>query len=127
MNIPESSIEPFGFIGIPTLVSVRQGIDSELITRIFKAIAETFRDARDRWRIIQKARELDCDSIIAAWKLDPFTLRLRAVFAGGEDVKCEVIELGDGEFYMSITFSVPNDKTRYGSSMDWPNGHNANI
>jgi len=125
MNIPESAIEPFGFIGIPTIVSVRQGINPELVTRVFMAIKETFRDARNRWRILKRARELDYDA--SAWELDPFTLRLRAVFAGGEDVKCEVIELEDGGFYMSITFNVPDDKTRYGLSMDYPNGHNANV
>ena len=123
MNIPESVIEPFGFIGIPTIVSVRQGINPELVTRVFIAIKETFRDARDRWRVIQRGRELGLPSM----ELDPFTLRIRAVLAGGWDVACEVIELEDDGFYMSITFNVPGDPTRYGLSMDYPNGHNANV
>jgi hypothetical protein len=89
------------------------------------AIAETFRDARRQWRIMEECKKRGIKTFQT--ELDEFTLRLRAVFAGGEDVKCEVIELGDGEFYMSITFSVPGDKTRYGSSMDYPHGHNANI
>jgi hypothetical protein len=125
MNIPESAIEPFGFIGMPTLVSVRMGINPELVTRVFIAIKETFRDARNRWRIREHRRKLGYD--YSLWELDPFTLRIRAVLAGGWDVKCEVIILGDGEFYMSITFNVPGDNTRYGLSMDWPNGHNANV
>ncbi len=125
MNIPESALEPFGFIGIPTLVSVRQGINPELVTRVFIAIKETFRDARDRWRLIQRARELNIK--LSSMELDPFTLRLRAVLAGGEDVASEVIELEDDGFYLSITFNVPGDNTRYGLSMDYPNGHNANV
>ena len=123
MNIPESAIEPFGFIGIPTIVSVRQGINPELVTRVFMAIKETFRDARDRWRVIQRARELGIPTL----EFDLFALRLRAILAGGQDVAAEVIELEDEGFYMSITFNVPGDPTRYGSSMDYPNGHNANI
>jgi hypothetical protein len=118
MNIPESAIEPFGY-DIPTLVMVRQGNNPALIARIFKAIDATFVDVRRKWAILQHYREhgFSTDGL----ELDEDTLRLRAVFAGGERVECNITEWDDG-LHMSISFNVPGETSRYGSTMEHPDG-----
>lgn len=119
MNIPESALRPFEPHGVPTLVMVRQGNNPALLARIFRAIDATFVDIRRKWAILQHYREHDYPT--DGLELDEDTLRLRAVFAGGEHVECNITEQDDW-LYVSISFNVPGETSRYGSTMEHPDG-----
>lgn len=129
MNIPYATIEPFGWTDIPKILMVRQGEDPALLARIFAAIQRTFKDAIVRWRLIQECKKRGLK--LSQMELDEETLRLRAFFAGGRDVECNIQPInitGEEEgFYMSITFRVPGEHIRYGDSMEYPGGKNANL
>jgi len=124
MNIPYSAIEPFGWTDIPTILMVRQGEDPALVAKIFAAIEKTFKDAIIRWRVFQKCRDLGLS--LSHMELDEDILRLRAIFAGGKDVECNIEGNREG-FFMSITFCVEGDTQRYGSFLEYPDGENANL
>jgi len=124
MNIPYSAIEPFGYTDIPKILMVRQGENPALVARVFEAIQKTFKDAIVRWRIFQQIRDLGLD--LSQMELDEDILRLRAIFAGGKDVECNISGNREG-FFMSITFRVEGDTQKYGSYLEYPDGENANL
>jgi hypothetical protein len=121
MNIPEAIIEPFGY-DIPTLVMVRQGNNPALLTKIFLACNKAFADAVRQWKIKNHCKKNGLPYVLTS--LDPDLLKLRAVFAGGKDVNCEIEEFKE-HFYMSITFNIEGDPSRYGSHEVYPDDENA--
>jgi hypothetical protein len=122
MNIPESSLQPFEPHGIPTLMLIVHAPDS--LEYIFDAAKQSLNDAIDRWHVIQRARACGV-KLSVEWPID--LLELRTKLAGGKDVKCSVTELMDMDdkptgFFMSITFGHPDRVSRFGVSIDYPDG-----
>jgi hypothetical protein len=126
--LPYSTIEPFGYTGIPTLMILHSNAPDS-VRYIFAAVRESLKYAIDRWHVIQRARA--CGSKLSVeWPID--LLELRAKLAGGKNVKCDVAEIIDKNdkpsgFYMSITFNHPDHTTRFGSSIDYPDGVNSDL
>jgi len=121
MNIPQSSLEPFGYTGIPVLM-VKQFCDKDVLLGIlFKAVARSFADAAERWHVIQRARAAGV-KLEHEWWYD--NLALRTELHGGEDVQVNIIEQDVG-FYINISFGIPHNTLRYGDFMEYPGGHNA--
>lgn len=118
MNIPQTSLEPFGYIGIPTLRLTSEG-KNEFLAILYQTIKDSFETAIKRWDVIQRGRACGVE---LPWAHD--LLALRTELHGGEDVHVKVTETGDG-FYINISFCIPNSNTRYGDFMEYPNGHNA--
>ncbi len=116
MMIPQTTLEPFGYTGVPTLM-IMPDQNPELL-RIFDAIKATFKDVTNRWRIIHHAKKRGIDLS------DNFTedmIKLRTVFAGGTEVTCKYIDFdkrlfGNNGFYLSISFVLNGE--RYGDLMD---------
>ena len=114
MKIPQSSIDPFGYTGVPEL---HIGVEPELL-RIFAAIKATFEDVTNQWRIIHYAKKRGIDLP------DNFTediIKMRTVFAGGTEVQCKYFDydkrlFGNNGFYLSISFGFNGE--RYGDLMD---------
>jgi hypothetical protein len=119
MNIPQSSIEPFGYTGVPVLMVKHFYNKEALLGILYKTVANSFADAAERWHVILRARAC---GIELPWAHD--LLALRTELRGGEDVQVNITETGDG-FYINISFGIPHSNTRYGDFMEYPNGHNA--
>ncbi len=104
---------------------VRQGNNPALLARVFRAIDLTFSDAIKKWRLMQefKRRNIQC-----AIDLSEDTMALRAFFAGGIDVNCDLTTFDeDGSLYLYITFKIPGDPQRYGSHLVYPDGENSHL
>lgn len=122
MLIPESSLEPFGH-DIPTFVAVRQGTDPALLIKVWSACYEAFRDAIRQWKIMNHCKKNGIPH--HQTKLNAEILKMRAMFAGGKDVTCEIKEYEDF-FYMCIEFEIEGDPSNYGSYLEYPDGENSN-
>ena len=121
VNIPEAIIEPFGY-DIPTLVMVRQGTNPALLTKVFLACEKAFQQAVREWKIKNHCKKNGLPYVSSM--LDPSIFKLRVIFAGGKDVNCEIEEFNE-HFYMSITFNINGDPSRYGSHEVYPDDVNA--
>jgi len=119
--ISESAIEPFGH-DIPTLVAVRMGSDPALVMKVRLACHAAFRDAIKQWKIMKHYQKHGIPH--HQTELNKEILKLRAIFAGGKNVNCEINDYGDF-FYMCIEFNVEGDPTNYGSYLEYPDGENS--
>jgi hypothetical protein len=122
MNIPQSSLRPFEPHGIPVLELIVHKPDS--LEYIFAAAHQSLRDAVDRWHVIQRARACDV-KLSVEWPID--NLELGTQLAGGKNVKCSVTEIMDMNdkpegFFMTITFNHPDHVSKFGVSIDYPDG-----
>ena len=122
MIIAEHILKPFGYIGIPKILMVRQSSNPALLARLYRACEKSEKDAEERWEVINRARKLGI-------KLTPLQetdyIRLRVVYAGGQDVECTITPImvrgKDIGFFMDTTFSIPGSSSRYGSMHEYIN------
>lgn len=116
MNIPQSTIEPFGYTGVPHVFPRITSDDEARIRRCFDAIRETFKFTIERWKQVQRFRGSDIDLPMDLKEL----YALRIELAGGEEVHANFDELSKG-FLLTITFKIPGSTRRYGEMLEYHN------
>jgi len=118
MKIPQTTLDPFGYTGVPLVVPI---VRLDALAFIFSQLSKTFPDIVERWLVQRRARKFGTE--LPDWPDD--MIAMRTSLAGGKDVRCHLNHIMDRNneevgFHLSISFT--HEGGRYGSNFDYPEG-----